>query len=76
MSMNELGWILGVHVVMSIWLGLLAAAWKGRSTRVWILIGFLTSVVGLLALARLPRLNPKPERDMEMQHLDTTSLLN
>ena len=79
MSINELGWILGVHLVMSVWLGLLAGAWKGRDTRAWFLIGLLTSVFGLLALARLPRLprlQPGSERDMQMQHLDTTRLTN
>ena len=76
MAINELGWILGVHLVMSVWLGLLAGAWKGRDTRAWFLIGLLTSIFGLLVLARLPRLQPSSERDMQMQHLDTTRLTN
>lgn len=74
MTINDLGWVLGLHVVSALWLGLLASAWKGRSTGTWITIGLLGSVLGLLLLVRLPRLAPRTENDMQRQHLDGTRL--
>lgn len=54
--MDELRWLLGMNLVMAIWLGMLADYWKGRRMYTWMVIGMLTSVVGLLALAMLPKL--------------------
>lgn len=74
MIITELGWIVGLHLVLAVWLGLLASAWKGRSTYTWIAIGLLTSIMGLLLLVRLNRQKPRVELDMQLQHLDGTRL--
>lgn len=71
---GEFGWLLGLHVVMAIWLGLLASAWKGRNTWAWIGIGLTTSLLGLLFLARLPRASPAEEGEMQYQHMDGTRM--
>ncbi len=78
MTIGEFGWIIGLHVATSVWLGLLASRWKNRSTWRWIAVGLLTSVFGLVLLARLARRvapGQRAETDMQMQHLDGTSLL-
>lgn len=54
--MDQLRWLLGMNLVMAIWLGMLADSWKGRRMYIWIVIGMLTSVAGLLALVMLPKL--------------------
>lgn len=71
---GEFGWLIGLHLVMAIWLGLLASAWKGRNTWIWIGIGLTTSLVGVTLLARLPRLLPVIEAEMQYQHMDGTRL--
>lgn len=71
---GEFGWLIGLHVVAAIWLGLLASAWKGRNTWTWVAIGLVSSLFGLVLLIRLPRLLPRIEADMEFQHMDGTRL--
>lgn len=71
---GEFGWLIGLHVVVSIWLGLLASAWKGRNAWAWIGVGMVTSLLGLILLARLPRLLPFVESEMQYQHMDGTRL--
>ena len=71
---GEFGWVIGLHAVMAIWLGLLASTWKGRNTWVWVGIGLATSLLGLILLARLPRLTSVIESEMHYQHLDGTRL--
>ena len=56
--LNELRWLLGLNLVLSLWLGMLANAWKGRNTVLWFLIGLCTSVLGLLALWIVRKLEP------------------
>ncbi len=51
---EELQWFLGLNLVLSIWLGMLAEQWKGRSMIRWMAIGLVMSIIGLLLLARLP----------------------
>ena len=77
MSIVELGWTIGLHAAMAVWLGVLASAWKGRNAWAWIGIGLLTSIIGLAMLARLTRLPAAPRRvetEMHLQHMDGTSL--
>ena len=77
MSIVELGWIIGLHAAMAIWLGVLASAWRGRNVWAWIGIGLLTSFIGLAMLARSKRLLLLPRRvetEMHLQHMDGTSL--
>ena len=71
---GEFGWLIGLHVVLAVWLGLLASAWKGRNTWVWMAIGLTASLVGLALLAGLPRRLASPEADMEYQFMDDTRL--
>lgn len=71
---SEFGWLIGLHVVLAIWLGLLASAWKGRNTWLWIGIGLITSLPGLILLLRLPRPSPVTENEMQYQHMDGTRL--
>lgn len=58
--MDDLRWMIGLNVVLALWLGMLADSWKGRRIGVWMMIGMLTSVFGLLILAFLPKL-PRSE---------------
>ncbi len=53
---DELRWLLGLNLVISIWLGMFADSWKGRRMYVWMAIGLVTSVAGLVALAFLPKI--------------------
>lgn len=53
---DELRWLLGLNLVLAIWLGMLADSWKGRRMYVWIGIGLLTSVAGLVLLTFMPKL--------------------
>ncbi len=55
----ELRWLLGLNLVLSLWLGMLANAWKGRNTYGWFIIGLCTSVIGLLVLSVLPKLRSR-----------------
>lgn len=55
----ELRWLLGLNLVLSLWLGMLANAWKGRNTYGWFIIGLCTSVVGLVVLSVLPKLRAR-----------------
>lgn len=55
----ELRWLIGFNLVLSLWLGMLANAWKGRNTYGWFLIGLCTSVLGLVMLSFLPKLTPR-----------------
>ncbi len=71
---GEYGWLIGVHIVLAIWLGLLASAWKARNTWVWVGIGLTTSLLGLILLARLPRSSPTIEGEMQYQYMDGTRL--
>lgn len=71
---SEFGWLIGLHVVMAIWIGLLASAWKGRNTWAWIAIGLTTSLLGLVLLVRLPRLALVIEGEMQYQYMDGTRL--
>lgn len=78
MSSITFGWIIGLHLILAVWLGVLATVWKKRNTWRWMAIGLLTSLVGILLLARTSRLDRTKvvvETDMHMQHLDGTSLL-
>ncbi|MES2831622.1 MAG: hypothetical protein V4695_06495 [Pseudomonadota bacterium] len=80
MSVITLGWIAGLHLTIAVWLGVLASVWKKRSTWRWIAIGLLTSFVGLILLAKSSRLHSsrriaEVDLQMQMQHLDGTSLL-
>ena len=77
MAIGEFGWIILLHLALAAWLGLLASSWKGRSAWRWTAIGLLTSVFGMLLLARLERRMPSAtfETDMQLQHMDGTSLL-
>lgn len=78
MEISEIGWIIGLHVAMSVWLGLLASTWKGRSAWTWFATGLLTSVVGLVLLARLEKRTPakrQGESDMQLQYMDGTSMI-
>lgn len=54
--LSELRWLIGFNLVLSIWLGMLANTWKGRSLYGWMLIGLCTSLVGVLFLCALPKL--------------------
>lgn len=74
MMISEFGWLIGLHVVISIWLGLVATGWKRRNTWLWVAIGLVTSVAGLVILALLPRQTIDTEADMAMQYLDGTRL--
>lgn len=74
MIITEFGWIVGLHVVLAVWLGLLASAWKGRNTWTWIAIGLATSIAGVMLLIRLNKDKPRLELDMQLQHLDGTRL--
>lgn len=71
---SEFGWLIGLHVVMAIWIGLLASAWKGRDTWAWIAIGLTTSLLGLILLVRLPRRALLVEGEMQYQYMDGTRL--
>ena len=51
---EELQWFMGLNLVLSIWLGMLAEYWKGRGMVRWIAIGLVISVAGPLLLALLP----------------------
>jgi len=78
MSIIALGWFIGLHLVMAIWLGTLASVWKKRNMWRWIAIGLVTSFVGVILLARTSRLSRTSqvvEVDMQVQYLDGTSLL-
>lgn len=80
MSIIALGWIIGLHLVLAVWLGVLASAWKNRTMWRWIAIGLGTSFVGVILLARMPRLSrasrlAETDMQMQIQHLDGTSLL-
>jgi hypothetical protein len=57
--LTELRWLIGFNLVLSLWLGMLANTWKGRNTAGWFMIGLCTSVFGLVALAWLPKLQPR-----------------
>ena len=61
---DELRWLMGLNFVIAIWLGMLADSWKGRRMYVWMAIGLVTSVGGLVVLAFLPKLTSSaaPER--------------
>ena len=52
---DELRWLMGLNLVIAIWLGMLADSWKGRRMYVWMAIGLVTSVAGLVLLAFLPK---------------------
>ena len=54
--LNEIRWLLGFNVILSIWIGMLANAWKGRNSYGWFAIGLCTSLFGLGLLAFLPKL--------------------
>jgi hypothetical protein len=54
--LNEIRWLLGFNVILSIWIGMLANAWKGRNSYGWFAIGLCISVFGLGLLAALPKL--------------------
>lgn len=60
---DELRWLLGLNLVIAIWLGMLADSWKGRRMYVWMAIGLLTSVAGLVALMFLPKIHPEVRTD-------------
>lgn len=78
MSIITLGWVIGLHSTLAVWLGILASAWKKRSAWRWIGVGLLTSLLGVVILARMPRVGYTQrivETDMHLQHLDGTSLL-
>ena len=51
---EELQWFLALNLALSIWLGVLAEHWKGRSKYLWVAIGLVTSIAGPLLLALLP----------------------
>ncbi len=53
---SELRWLIGFNLVLSVWLGMLANTWKGRSTYGWMVIGVFTSVIGVLLLILMPKL--------------------
>ena len=55
---DELRWLFGLNLVVAIWLGMLADSWKGRRMYVWMAIGLVTSLAGLIALAFLPKIQP------------------
>ena len=55
---DELRWLMGLNLVVAIWLGMLADSWKGRRMYVWMAIGLVTSVAGLVVLAFLPKVQP------------------
>ena len=57
----ELRWLIGFNLVLSLWLGMLANAWKGRNTVGWFCIGLCTSIFGLIVLALVPKLQPRVE---------------
>jgi hypothetical protein len=65
---------IGLHLALAIGLGYLAVAWKQRNPWAWLAVGLLTSVLGLLLLARSPRRVPREESDMQVQYLDGTRL--
>ena len=54
--LSELRWLLGLNLVLALWLGMLANAWKGRNTYCWFFIGICTSLIGLVVLWTLPKL--------------------
>lgn len=55
---DELRWLFGLNLVIALWLGMLADSWKGRRMYVWMAIGLVTSVAGVIALALLPKVKP------------------
>ena len=74
MVITEFGWIFGLHLVMALWLGILASVWKGRNTWTWIAIGLMTSVMGIILLVGLQKKRAEVEPDMQFQHMDGTRL--
>ena len=77
MTIDMIGWCLFLHLAMAAWIGVLASRWKGRSGWRWFGAGLLGSVFSLVLMAMLPA-RPRGERfgaEMELQHLDGTSLL-
>ena len=60
---DELRWLLGLNLVIAIWLGMLAHSWKGRRMYVWMAIGLVTSLAGLVVLIFLPKIQPADRLD-------------
>ena len=56
---EDLQWFLGLNLVLSIWLGMLAEHWKGRSMARWMAIGLVMSIFGALLLALLSSVKHK-----------------
>lgn len=52
---EEIRWLIGLNLVLSLWLGMLADSWKGRRMGVWMVIGMVTSVAGLAILIYMPK---------------------
>ena len=68
---DELRWVMGLNLVLAIWLGMLADSWKGRRMYVWIAIGLVTSVFGivlLLCVKKLPKSLPHVDSPLPKTH--------
>ena len=66
MIIDDLYWVIGLNIVFSIWLGMLADAWKGRQMSTWVAIGLCTSVAGLVMLLMLPKLSKQHRQPRDL----------
>ena len=64
---EELRWFVGLNIVLAFWMGLLADSWKGRRIGVWMAIGMVTSLGGLILLICMPKL-PRPTQELHRQN--------
>jgi hypothetical protein len=76
-NIDLFAYCLFLHVMSAVWIGLLASRWKGRSAWRWFAASLFGSLFALILLAMAERqLRPaRVEADMELQHMDGTSLL-